>query len=604
MLLLLRRLCGFTWFALLFGILAIYIASHLAPFPMNPYPNFRGMRFLPAALIVVALAYIPTGRRYTLFSVISFAFGLLWSFEGAICALGSYIAFLAVVETTYVRRARALIELALLSIATYVFISLLTYAFIGSWPRFDVYLNLVFGYVSVGTYAAANWLKAIDPHELLWVPLTIVYFGVLTVAWRALIDCQHMAGTLENRAYVARIAAVAACGTILLSLFVFRSLTVYLLVAAPLGLILLFALTAAAWRNPSVSRTARKALAAPFVLTVALSSAILANVFMEKDPLKVITHDVSAAHNWVRTKTNVFSTALHRLKNPDSDYDIGMSFPWKPDRLREASKLVDRWFPNEKNLIAFIPESAALLLRQGKADRFPISYSLSELMTPSVADSVATASSKVILVEGEKLLVANKISELNSLETRILMLILNDWDAVPVETGDYSTVYRLQRKSAIEPLDRLKLPVHSTVATASSTLSPLYSAAAASDWWEVTNWSSTPKSNPSTEWLQIDLGNIKSLKRIEIIPFWPILDAFPSRFTVLVSIDGSSWEKIASEERFHPNWGDYQTRPARGYEIQKSFIKARWIRLAMDAPYANSHGAYIAQIAEILAFER
>ena len=600
-LLLARRLWGVRWFALIFGILVIYAAAHVAPFQVNSYPNFRGMRFLPAAFIAMAIASIPGGRRFTPLSIFAYCASLLWSVEGAACAIGAYVTYLIVVDSTASARLRTLASLTLLTSGTYLALTLGTLAVTGELPRFDLYLKFVFGFVSLDNYTGANWLKAMDPHELIWLPLVLLYFGIASIAWCLVLDRRDSRPVQIDRLLSARLAAIAACGVLLLSLFVFRSLLVYLLVVAPLGLILFFSITVAVWRNSEASRFSRLAVGLPFIMTVSLSAAILCNAFKENDPAKLITHENSAIHDWMRNKSLGFALAARRLKSLEADYDTGMSFPWKPARMREGEILINRWFADKRNVLNFVSESPAILLRTQKDHRYPTAYPFSEGASTIMANHIA--SSQVKIEDGERMIVSNHPSELTPLETRILHHILADWDALPIDASQYATVYQLTRKSELRRADRLRLPLQFKSATESSAMSPLYSASSAGDSWEVSFWSTLPGKNSRMEWLQFDLGEAKHLSRIELVPYWPAHDAFPAQFDVLISSDGASWTRIAWEKNFAPNWSDYQTRPTSGYRIETLMNSVRWIRVEAQVPYSKSQGAFVLQIADVIAFE-
>lgn len=596
------QLCRVTWFGIAFGILTIYVANHYAPFALSSYPNFGGMRFFPAALVAVSLVALPAGRTFSPLSTAAFCIGLLWNLEGAACAIGAYAAYLIFLDLSGPQRLRALAVLGLLALATYGTFSLIALGATGSLPRFDLYLSLIFGFVSTGAYSGAQWLTAMDPNELMWVPLVLLYFGVLAVGWRATADRAFAQRIQTDRLFIAKVAAVAACGVILLSLFVFRSLMDYLLIAAPLGLTLFFALTAAVWSSASGSWLARTALGLPFVMIVGLCTAVLANILLEQDPAKTIAHDVSAAHDWVRIGKPGFNIALRRLRSGSSDDEISMSFPWKPARLRESITFVERWFAGKRDVLIFMPEAASTLMKSRKAHRFPTAYSVSELGSSAVSRHIVMAD--VALIEGETMVIANHPSELDTLETRIVRRILADWDARPIEVGQFATVYRLAKKTLPAPADRLVLPLPIAAAAASSAMAPRYSAASAADSWEATYWSTPTGAAPSAAWIQLDLGENRTLNRIELVPCWGRIDAFPSRFSVLVSTDGAAWVKVASEEKFTGDWIGYQSRSLSGYRIELPSRTVRWIRVEAEVPYSKSLGAHVLQIADVLAFGR
>jgi hypothetical protein len=595
------RLWGIRWFVLVFGIIVVYVAAHLAPFQVNSYPNFRGMRFLPAALIAMAIASIPAGRKFTPLSIFAFCFSLLWSVEGAACAIGAYATYLVVAAKKSHERIRSITKLACLTVATYLVMTAVTVVATGEPPRFDLYLKFVFGFVSLANYSGANWLKSMNPRELIWVPLALLYFGIIASAWRLILEKNNGLTDESNRLFMARIAAVAACAILLLTLFVFRSLLVYLLIVAPLGIIIFFALTASAWKNASVSSFSKITLGLPFIMIVGLSTAILGNAFLEKNPVRVITHDVSAAHDWIRIRNSGFSNALQRLNSLETDYATGMSFPWKPNRMREGEAMINRWFPTTNRALVFLSESPAIFLRTRKDHRFPTAYPFSEGASTDMSNHIASA--RIEIREGEHMIVSNHPTELTILENRILRGILEEWDAIPVEAGKFLTVYRLTRNKTTSLSSRLKLPLQFVSATASSAISPLYDGRSIADTWEASYWSTPAGNSASQEWVQLDFGTIKKINRIELVPYWPAFDAFPKKFDVLVSVDNISWQRIAQENSFSPDWASYANQPTAGYSIDLRGISARFIRIEAIKPFSRSINAYILQIADIIAYE-
>lgn len=85
----------------------------------------------------------------------------------------------------------------------------------------------------------------------------------------------------------------------------------------------------------------------------------------------------------------------------------------------------------------------------------------------------------------------------------------------------------------------------------------------ASSWW----------AGPAPQWLQVDLGSVTKIGRIEVFPYWDGVRYY--QYTVEASVDGKTWLMLA--DRSH------NTMPSspKGDEIRFTPMQARYVRVTM-----------------------
>jgi|GEM_PF-3740522 len=130
-------------------------------------------------------------------------------------------------------------------------------------------------------------------------------------------------------------------------------------------------------------------------------------------------------------------------------------------------------------------------------------------------------------------------------------------------------------------------------AVGSTSLYGVYVGAYAIDGDPATLWSSAPSPTPRTENLLVNLGSIRSVVRVRILPRAAWLTLFPSTFFIDLSTDGANWTEVAAENGYAAQNGVW-------WEVAFDEAYARWVRLRVPESRLNAKdGAYYVQLTEL-----
>ncbi|HUW32496.1 MAG TPA: discoidin domain-containing protein [Planctomycetota bacterium] len=154
-------------------------------------------------------------------------------------------------------------------------------------------------------------------------------------------------------------------------------------------------------------------------------------------------------------------------------------------------------------------------------------------------------------------------------------------------------VYRIPPARITDLTAELVPATHEAVAASSSgEYSAAYAAPKAIDSDPGTYWSTPVRNTPQDEYLTIDLGDVRPVDGVRMLPSrYPQL--FPSLFTIDVSSDGTSWKTVVSE-------GAYQPRSGVWYTAAFECVDARYVRLSAASVFFEP-GKYYVQVAEFAA---
>ena len=120
---------------------------------------------------------------------------------------------------------------------------------------------------------------------------------------------------------------------------------------------------------------------------------------------------------------------------------------------------------------------------------------------------------------------------------------------------------------------------------------------------EKIGWTSDPHyTDPDhTEWIQVDLGDVQTVGRIDLTPAKADGYGFPEDFYVEVSADGKTYEKIYEQTGYHSD-GSTLTIYCGDREVQ--YVRVTGTKLTPDQPLSGSATTYSyrMQLAEIAAY--
>ena len=133
-------------------------------------------------------------------------------------------------------------------------------------------------------------------------------------------------------------------------------------------------------------------------------------------------------------------------------------------------------------------------------------------------------------------------------------------------------------------------------AASSGDYNATFAAAKAIDGSSATWWESLHRATPQAEQLTLDLGAVKTLDRVRLLPS-SSPRMFPADFTIEVSADGLQWTQVASA-------GGYAAQNGVWYEATFAHRSARYARLSVAAGRQWQQGVFFVQVAEFEAYRQ
>jgi hypothetical protein len=449
--------------ALLLGLLSIAVFFALWSYGfqnVNDAPSILGLRYLPTLGMVLALSYLRSPRRFSVFTALSTFVAGMWSIETLIGTIGvhaAFLGFLAFRDRAPLRLFADGIKTVLPAVGAVAATTLAVLLRAGTLPDFGTYLEFLASY---NMSSSSFWAYPIDPMFFGWLVMLLAIFLVLADAWTRIFG-RVGATNLDEETLFYRFVPMTMLLMLQASYFVGRSvdytldiaLLPFCAIAIPAGLA--FAGTVAARSGPIRVLLIIPVAIAFWTLTFASHSLLRQNYSTIVLPCAYHAHCASAPYSLYlhecrdhgRCTPAAVASALNdmvhnravveRVGNPRTD--------WAFDTrgvVKDAMSMIDIWAKDKPAVTVLIGHlfgdnagddmaSDIALMYSGKWHRWPRSSTASDGLVPSLAQRIIAA--PVELQEGELVLVRRSATSIGKLETRILEHIKARWMLCPLQ---------------------------------------------------------------------------------------------------------------------------------------------------------------------------
>jgi len=343
------------WFG---GILLLLFFTVIAPFNLNSRPSTAGFRHLPTFLLVLALVYLPKGRKVNFFTSIALLLCAFWSFDQFFYGAITYSALLlgnglAYREKIYYFLKSALIVLGIPLLAHGIF-SLSMFLHYGFFPRYDLYWEVIM------TFVTGFWLSPVDPNSLIFGFHLLIYSAVLVYSLKAIFE-RDKANREGNWDSIKCVFVVAIMGIFHMQYFVGRSYEEALVVfSIPLGMIFLVMTDRFfEWRKM-------------MYFTNIVGRIIIVVIFSLS--AGVVGKNFTFPRDFLHSLSNVKKVICELRPN---------------DEFKEEVTMINKWHAEEKRVLTFFKgdNAVAVLVCSNRAHRYPISSSVDSLY-PHIMDKI------------------------------------------------------------------------------------------------------------------------------------------------------------------------------------------------------------------------
>ncbi|MDO9414062.1 MAG: hypothetical protein Q7T81_15945 [Pseudolabrys sp.] len=423
---------------------------------LNSVPSSMGMRYLPNAMLVLAISYLPAKRTLSAFVFLAMVLAGLWSFEtlaGSVAILGIFILISSVRERDVVGFFRNLLFGILgPTVAAVLLTSAATLLWSGQFPDYLAYLQFALVYNMTSEF----WSLDATGTFLGWIPVAAAVMAVLTLAWLSAIGGpSDRASPFDIYVLIYRFVPMAALTGFMSSYFAGRSVDFTLIISfLPFSVLVIPTILAvfheakpdrASWgRAPSIQLAAVLAL----VVFLALSFSFSA---MYRKNAPYATAISECLYNWNCTPFGLASATAQRYAlRPILDQAANPNFYETTGFTKDALGLIERYASDRREIPLFLgvhPTSIwsihtnAVLVLARKGHRWPISFVLSDEINPKLRQAIASADVK--LQEGEVVFIRTDESKLGLLEAAIVARIRSSVRLCPLPpSSGMVTAYR------------------------------------------------------------------------------------------------------------------------------------------------------------------
>ena len=444
--------------ALLFGFAAIGVV--LAGWgggnsSLNTVPSSIGMRYLPNALLVLAISFLDKDRAVSPAVFASMLLSAVWSYEtlfGSVAILGLLLLILALRNRSAGSSIRqALVGLVLPTALSVALMSAITVAWSGQLPNYRAYLTFMLAYNPMSDF----WSLPGNGSFLGWIAIAVAGMTAMALAWSSAIAPRIPGLPRDSDLLIYRFAPMAGLVAFMSSYFAGRSVDFTLIISF---------LPMAALVIPAIVMVFRLAMLghrpARYLVPVACVSVFLpltfsiAALYRGGSPYAVTLQQClyeracspSRLVNLIRTRYPL-RPMIDQRADPNYFDQSGLT--------TEAIELIDKFAADRKQIALFLGihpttiwsvHTNAVLVLASKGHRWPISYVLSDEINPILRYSVIDA--EVKLKEGEIIFIRKDESRLGELEGAIVKKIRTEVRLCPLPTnGEMVSAYRATRLS-------------------------------------------------------------------------------------------------------------------------------------------------------------
>ncbi len=385
------------------SILLILFYKFLVPFNINALPSASGYRHLPTFILLLSLCYLPKGKKFSIFSVLSLLFCSFWSFDQFLNGFIIYATFLVcnglIKKEPFFSQVKGLFVLFSMTLLAHGIYSLCVLLRFGVFPRYDLYFEILYQF-NVGGW----WAYPVDISKLIFGFHLIFYSSVLAYTIKVIFTKDQSAREREWDS-VKYIFIIAIAGIFQVQYFVGRSSEVALMIySLPLGMIFTILMA----RNLENGKLFFLNLAGKImtVLAITLATGLIVQIFvipnsfsfsLKKGLVYEVTSDRIPGHlpnstllrNCMQkgiSLKDIFLDIKNKIYKPPMPLSIGT----KPIELGEAVELIRKWQPKEKRLLLFLTGDlgVAALTYADKAYKYPIGFATVDALFPKKSKKI------------------------------------------------------------------------------------------------------------------------------------------------------------------------------------------------------------------------
>ena len=419
---------------------------------LNTVPSSMGMRYLPLAIVVLAISILPRHRSMSVPLFASMTLATVWSFEACIGATAIYGLFLtlkSIRDRSILRFLGGLVIGAFLPIVFgLAIVSGWTLIDAGQLPDMAAYL----AFTRLYNPASEFWALAAPGDFLGWIPVVAITSTALTLSFVAAISTREPASGMTGDAkapvrsdenlLIYQVTPMAGLALVMSAYFVSRSVPFTLIIALPpLAMLVIPVLLGAVGRALAGDTASTLSLLAPgAVLLSALSFSFVA-VQREDGPYQSLFG--LCIHEGVCSQFALAALVGGRIDaRPMLDQSANPNYFDATGLAGDAIDLIERYEPARPEIALFLGihpttiwsvHTDTVLFLTGKVHRWPISFVLTDELNSVRLDRILAAD--VRLDEGETVFVRADKTRLGHLEGSLLTRIRASLLLCPVDTS-------------------------------------------------------------------------------------------------------------------------------------------------------------------------
>jgi hypothetical protein len=321
---------------------------------LNNVPSSMGLRYLPNAILVLAISYLPRNRTLSASLFFAIVLSALWSFEtlaGSIFIFGMFILILSVRERNIRGFFRGIVLGALAPVTVAVALTCgITLLWIGKFPDYWAYLQFALIYNMTSQF----WSLDASGAFWGWIPVAVVVMAVLTLAWLSALKPGDADPPFDSDVLIHRFAPMAALTGFMSSYFAGRSVDFTLIISfLPFSALVIPAILAAFQDSMSGRKSSvQLGAVAGSIIFVALSFSFSA-LYRKGAPYSIAISE--CLYNRNCTPVGLTKVAAQRfLLRPMLDQAANPNYFDTTGLAQEAISLIQRYAPDRRTIPLFL----------------------------------------------------------------------------------------------------------------------------------------------------------------------------------------------------------------------------------------------------------
>ena len=413
-------------------------------------PSVLAMRFLPPLLLLLALTYLPQGRRINAGTAVAIGLCAIWSLEALAFGGLAYVAYIFILGVADRRKGWKYPVLAMawlvgVIVLPHVLLSVGYLVFLGTVPRYDIYWELL----QSQSTGQANWMLPINPDIRTWMLFGFSYALGLAYAmfgaWRA-------KETGRDSASLAFIGALCMLGIVQFSYYIGRSATpVLVFLAFPLAILFIYVLDRI-WSSfpgaSSGSNPYRIVGVLGLIVLIGMGGVFADRFFRPISPMMSNSTILrSCLASWEARNCSLRKIVLNirqKIQEPVG-FPVNEAGGWSTNQEnREAYGLIRKFQGDEAKVLLFITDSAVVLFLTKKENQLGFAHSMVDGLSPTLVARARRALDSIS--EGSVVIIGDTTR--SQADQELLAELRKRWAFCWLESRETVTAYRLERKTS------------------------------------------------------------------------------------------------------------------------------------------------------------